>query len=491
MGSDSDQRRISILTRRVALGFLLLSFAASTLGPSASAQQKQPARPIYKRKLIRLEPIFDTSRMEKAKVFNLNVEHTDLIVSESATQVLQASARIDDLGADRYDAILKATVTDFAPSTIETVEHGVQAKFFVDVQKLSARYAPEIARLMEAQLAVARRKALADVAAAKPLMDKQLAAKPRPRMPLLPGVPKTGQLPMPKAGYVSDNPINLALAEAQKQNLQRTADTERKLAAKVMDGARNGGPLVGPAGGGPIAGGPLSGLLPGGQMPEKPRTQVGSIPEFPKTAADLAIPSVAKPNLSKQAQEMSAKLSKPTDDHAAGGFLNGLDTAAKLSQEKAKAAIGQALPSMDAVLTYMRPHPNLKIPKPEGLAAEAETSIALEWDSWHKKFAELARNPILAHVRKSGNPSGNNTVEIIVKSNNEVAVRLIKPSTVEFDEAIVRAYESLNGNKELQFPARSRRSSISFLVDNKHFGPGVAGSVQSTTATGDKEFIRK
>jgi hypothetical protein len=145
---------------------------------------------------------------------------------------------------------------------------------------------------------------------------------------------------------------------------------------------------------------------------------------------------------------------------------------------------------MDAILTHLRKIPPASMPAANtAVSAQLDSTETIQWDEWHSRFAGLARDPILLAVKKSGNPSGANTIEITVSADKHVTARIVTAGDKKFDQAILQAYQSLNHNPDLAFPAKSRRTSITFLIDNEHKRAGVPSGVDSQTSVGDKEVV--
>jgi len=201
--------------------------------------------------------------------------------------------------------------------------------------------------------------------------------------------------------------------------------------------------------------------------------------------------------------DLSAKLIPPqmpaqTDLHGKLKDPKDAELAMKAEMLRAKnknlTDISMAQPALHAVLTNLRTEPKLLLPdEQEGLSAVPESAAdTIKWDKWHEQFAQLAQQPILSEMQKGGNPAGNNTVRITVFANHRVEVNINQAaSSKAFDSAMLKAYQSLSGNPALQYPDGSRRSSVTFLVDNRHDSTDQITAVKSTTSVGDKELLRR
>jgi hypothetical protein len=205
---------------------------------------------------------------------------------------------------------------------------------------------------------------------------------------------------------------------------------------------------------------------------------------IPNTATSIHVPTtdarIAIP-------EVSAKLASPQN----GGVPFDLDVQAKLAAAKASANLrGANAENQIAALQARAERLPASMPNvsPD---ANGERVTAVEWDAWHKHFATVAGDALMASINKVGAPMGSDEVAIEVTFDNRVTVELTRRSNPKFDEAVLQAYRSLNKDAALNFPAGSIRSSVRFTVKNEHTAKGVATTVNSRTITGDKEDLRK
>jgi hypothetical protein len=353
---------------------------------------------------------------------------------------------------------------------------------------MTAKFAPDIAFMMEAQIANARRKLAAQVEREEQLMKQQLQARrPQvalPPMPVRPSASPDASKALESAIAKSKERVGIPLVPSSKQ---ASSDL-----SKAMESA--------------LARSKQSGKMQADHAMEeykaalaKANNQSAQIPSpvnnrvsIPQNAIpmDRTIPPVPKVNTAAAEREMLETLTRAKLPAA------NLQVDAKLAMAKKNAlqVVGREQPQLDIVLTKLRTKPPANIPLASqadpALVAEANFEKTIPWDAWHAKFAELAHKPILQEVNKCGSPSGGNTVEITVSPDHHIAVRLVKPSNDVFDNAIVQAYKSLDGNPALEYPAGSRRASITFFIDNQHKGNGIPSSVSSHTSVGDKEVLR-
>lgn len=436
-----------------------------------------------------MTPIFDSS-LPKPKIFQLNVKHTELF--QEAVQLHGETKLIELQAKEDSTEPLRGKVSkdeQAQSSTISTLEHDVTPRFFVDLRKLEAKYAPDLAQMMQAALAAARRREAEEVAREEPIMEKKL--KERKPVPDI-------VVPLRKNANVDSNSLQAQLDKSNdnKKLQDRNAEQVLQLALKQSQSAKGmqipvmpeKAPVMIPSN----AIGKLPDLsvpaVPRVEMPDKnviPKVQIPEekIPENKKTVPN--VPLVAIPN------NLANKGPKAIPEVKADLRIPDINAAINSAKNKAQTVAKQVVPAMDAVLTYLRELPSSKESVSTNTEVAMETSSVIEWDKWHASFAQLARAPILKCVDESGNPSGNNTVEVTVWPNRHVEVKLAKSSNPSFDKAIMKAYQSLDGNPALAYPKGSRRSNVSFLIDNKHEGAGRPSAVNSQSSVGDKEVLRQ
>lgn len=493
------------------------------------------AKPLPARKLIPMEPHFDTSQMPKLSPFKVNIEHTEIIYPQDDSKILHGESKVVDLSVDQNNNLMRGKVSaEIHESIIKTREYGVKPIFNVDLRKMTAKYAPDLSRLLEDELASGRKKLAAQIARDQPLMEEELRS--RKPIPDFPSLPKHG------TATVDDAPLKAALADSQLRAKLGSEDAIKKYQAELTDAekAAEKAKEKKPQGLGipipaidipkmPNISIPKIGIpqipkigmpeIPKIGMPEIPKMsipqidvqniakvvsairkdrpaqlQTKAVPQLPdapssptgKPAPKSAQPDTTVPQKLMAEELVNAKLKLPPD---ASSNLKGELAHAKT---QAQLAVRNAQPAMNAVLTNLHTVGDLKLPsgaEPE-LAVEGDASSIIKWDEWHADFAKLANKPILSEVNKAGNPQGTNTVEITVRSNHQLSVRLAKPGNEVFDQAILNAYRSLDGNPSLQYPAGSRRSAITFFIDNQHEEEGAPSSVKNKTSVGDQEILR-
>lgn len=399
-------------------------------------------------KLIELKATFDTSVFPKnQKPFQLRVDNARYIYPEDPSKLLHGTGKMVNLQGETGGTLLQGYVKETPKlTTITTVERGLNARFHLDLSALIPKLAPDLSRQLEAQIAKSGKTLTARVEEQEPAMQKQLAALNNPKTaPVIPGVVPAGTPRMPMVGKTM-------LPGAGKVDLD---------AMKPQGGGAGGGggsgsgvmmPMRGTGGGGNGGGVDID-------------TQIALAKQKNTAVSDLSGQLISP--------KINAKVAIP-------------DVAAKLG-------VPQAYPDLDALSAKAKllpggAAPNLSDTK---VAAELSGEKAILWDQWHTNFANVAGQAILKAVRDSGNPTGTDTVTVVVYPDQRVEVTLSKPGkNTKFDQAVLSAYKSINHNKTFAYPTGSLRSSVSFLVDHKHTGNGIASTVHSQTARGDKEILR-
>lgn len=453
---------------RPRLSSILLAMLVALLPCQFAGARRKPVR-----KLIEQVPQLDTSILPVRSRFELEIKHTEMIQPQNHSVMLHAKARVVRLQGDETTTVLRGQVAhedqtaplrgrvaqDNPASPLQTFEHGVRPRFYLDLKKLTATIAPDLEHQMEAEIGAARRKVAGELELEQKRLDRELQAqRPRPDAPLMP--PKLSA----SAGLT-----NAAEAEAARcrQIVQEQSGGESQKLAAAMEHARGQGVLIpGIAGG--VAGGPV---------PVVPRTTgTGS----PSPSQKIAVRNAER--------EMETQLAAA--NHHQSAATTDLNAELESARHQSQTTVRNAQPAMDAILTYLR-----KIPPADAQMAKAEARVpqdsseVIAWDAWHAKFARLARLPLLNSISKAGNPSGQNTVEITVTPDHRVSAKVTTPGNAAFDRAVLNAYRSLNGNPELAYPSGSRRTSIAFLIDNEHKSAGTPTGVNSQTSIGDQEIL--
>ena len=481
-----------------------------------AAEAKKPAKKL-KALSAPQEPIFDASYLPERSRFDASIKYSRIVFPEDPENVLHGEAKMVDLQAGENRNMLRGGVSqEEKTSLIQTREYGIKPRFSVDLRKMEAKYAPDLARMFYSEIAAARRRAAAKVAKYEPEMQKELKGR----------LPITDSIPVHKAS-VDSKPLDAAIAKSQleqekarkdKMNpLEAAIDQARRLASGLQQIPNSGGgelkfprvPVGKPAAiplpqGGPLAipevkGKPLAMPDVHGKplaMPDvhgKPLAfpEVNAKPlAFPEvTARPLKFPEIPNTNTTVAMKDLEGKLINANKKIPEAELTAEMERAKKRAHD----AVKDGQPAMDAILTHLRVTPSISFPKDstkESTPGDEDSVSIIKWDEWHAKFADLARKPILDAVHNSNNPGGSDTIEIVVKRDHTLSARITTPSNPEFDQAILQAYQSLNGNASLEFPTGSRRNAITFLIDNKHAG-GIPTAVKSQTTTGDQERLRK
>lgn len=437
---------VKILPILVAACFVSMPFSAVARAP-------------FKLRLIEQKPTFDTSVLPiKHSPFKIQLKHTEIIYPQDPSMMLHAQrARVVRLTADENSQMLRAKVTTTVRTTsISTVEHGMKPRFRLDLLALLPKIAPDISRQLDAQMADSQRKLAARLAADVPLMDQQLKAqRPKANVPDVPG-----NVPRPDlAAQIDASRVKVPVVPLQQQNNDAGNEMQAALAR-----AKGGQPMLGIPGGGSG-----SGLTPGLQQAAKQmQAQMNA-------AKKRTVPT----------NEVDARLNQAKQRLIA---TNEVDARLRAAQQDLNGIVNRAKAQMDAITTeaHRLPPPVMPTTAIANFGEERVGQKIIPWDAWHANFGKVAGAALLKAVNKAGNPSGVNVVSVKVLANHHLKVDLAKPSNPAFDKAILEAYRSLDGQPSLEYPAGSLRQSVTFLVDNKHAGNGVAGLVNSKTID-DKE----
>jgi len=113
----------------------------------------------------------------------------------------------------------------------------------------------------------------------------------------------------------------------------------------------------------------------------------------------------------------------------------------------------------------------------------------LSWDQWYARLAQSIQTPLVNAMDKNGNPAGYAKVRVTIWPNHRLKAELVSTGNPAFDNAVLEAYRSLDGNTVLEYPVGSERPVVTYLTENWHDTPGEATGVHSQPLTGDKEYI--
>jgi hypothetical protein len=354
--------------------------------------------------------------------------------------------------------------------------------------------------MIESEIQSARLRSANEAERQEKLMQKELKA----RTP----VPDIPSAQSPKNANATDLASAIAKAAAKeknsslnaskqlsqaldKANSDKTPDLPKLIAhaPSIPDSVSGSGPVVSIPGasGLPVSMPAIPSTNSSIVIPEVIANKVPSKQEAQKTnPLKLPLPKHGIPDLRHQLSDELVKASIKKPD------TNALVAEMQKAQKKADALAKGAQTAMDMVLTSLKKIPELHFQstKQPALAEPADTVSVVQWDKWHAHFAELAREPILKYMNSAGNPSGEDTVEITISNTQQLSARIVKPGAHEFDQSMLQAYRTLDGNADLHFPEGSRRKTITFQIDNKHMGKGAPVGVKSKTSIGDQEVLR-
>lgn len=118
---------------------------------------------------------------------------------------------------------------------------------------------------------------------------------------------------------------------------------------------------------------------------------------------------------------------------------------------------------------------NFTIAPPKHFDEEAERGsreMQLAWEAWHRQLSSA----IYQRWSKIARRPGKATVAITVKRNRTITARIISvDGNYEFQESLMSAVMSLDGNVGLTFPAKSQRQVVTYEADyvaGHHVVPG-------------------
>jgi hypothetical protein len=481
-------RLLSQLGLLVAVGTI---FGAGGLAWAADGG----AKPL---KLIPLKAVFDTSVYlpQKSSPFQIGIKHTNIIYPTKLK--LRGDAKLVNLRGEENGNLLKGTVVEkSAPptSSITTVERGITSRFHLDLSAMIPQIAPDLSRSLEGEVEKSKRA----LAAALQAMPTPSANK----SPNLAGrIPNTA---IPLAANAAPNAVpRIPTVAPTTPDLSRQIAAAAQQAAKAASVASGGGnspagPMMGGAGsgsgggaggGGAGGGGKLNGMPPGGTIGGIPAAGVPTgalkMPTIPNTGVNgkLKMPDAPSNNV-------SAKLAIPKTNATVAS--TDLDAQLRNANTKAQLLAQNVSPLLATQNANAKLLPSAKIPvaATDVNGEVLGSKLSIQWDDWHKRFAKLAGDQLLARVKASGNPLGKNTVRITVTPGRHLTVSSEKPSNAKFDAAVLAAYRSLDHSASLEYPKGSLRSSVSFLIDNDYSKPGIPIVVRSKTLTNDHEEIRR
>jgi endonuclease YncB( thermonuclease family) len=127
---------------------------------------------------------------------------------------------------------------------------------------------------------------------------------------------------------------------------------------------------------------------------------------------------------------------------------------------------------------------------PTQVPQAASIDESLLWDRWYKHVNELVCAALTRTMPAHGNPAGSNRVQIKVWPNHHIQASLIQGSNQKFDDAVLKAYSSLDGNADLEFPRGTQRQIIEYETAHIQEVPAVTSGFNSQTIHGDLEVIK-
>jgi hypothetical protein len=406
---------------------------------------------------IEQKPIFDTTYLPKPRSpFKLDLKHTDIVYPAKLSS--RGDVKVVDLRTEQTATVLKGGVTSqAAQTTIHTVEHGIKPTFHLDLTALIPKIAPDISRQLESAIDRARH----NLAASADNLPRPADMKPQS--------PKTAPtLPIPKPA----SPKLSAQIDAAKPTSPRVPINTTDIAGQADALRGNGGGGGGGSGGASNAGGFGGGIMPPhvvATTPTMPKAPT-SLPKVPKDIQSIVSAPLKQPVATK---DLSAQMrTAVTRAHLAA---QNADPQLLSERTRTRLMSSPAIPNTANVL-------NGELLKPDAV---------ILWDEWHRRFANLAGDALIKSINAAGNPRGTNTISVTVYPDQRLKLFVKTSGGSTFDTVVLHAYRSLNGHPLLAYPSRSLRSSVTFLVDNKHTSSGSASAVRSEISSGDKEVLKQ
>ncbi len=125
------------------------------------------------------------------------------------------------------------------------------------------------------------------------------------------------------------------------------------------------------------------------------------------------------------------------------------------------------------------------------MTIDPDQRLSLLWDAWYQNIDQLLREPLIEELKRHNNPAGSNRVQVTVWSDHHLEAFTVSNGPEAFDEAVLDAYRSLNGNPALAFPASSERTSVTYFAEHKHDNSSAPDAIETHEIRGDQEFTRR
>jgi len=127
---------------------------------------------------------------------------------------------------------------------------------------------------------------------------------------------------------------------------------------------------------------------------------------------------------------------------------------------------------------------------PSAQPQTAPIEESLLWDRWYKHVNELVCAQLTRTMPAHRNPAGSLRVQITVWPNHHMRAIMIQGSNQRFNDAVLEAYSSLDGNQDLEFPQGTHRQLIEYETDHIQDIPAVTSAFDSQTIHGDLELVK-
>lgn len=124
---------------------------------------------------------------------------------------------------------------------------------------------------------------------------------------------------------------------------------------------------------------------------------------------------------------------------------------------------GRASDGGAPTLGLLKPNDFANLPNKFDLGAErGSKEMVLAWERWHKQLSEA----IYTRWSETADVPGRATVRLTVTKNLQVIPNVVSSSgSRRFDQGLLEAINSLNGNPGLNFPKKSLREKVEFETD--------------------------
>lgn len=384
----------------------------------------------------------DTSNAGTIPHFELGAVQNEIWSPVKPNSILQGI--VDKKSSEQPIRLIGGVSDDRSP--LNTIQRLLNRKLLTGLSMLQPRF--DLSGELDSQLARSKRQLAGQIEQAKKLMNLELSHQLSPHY----DIPDRNRQPLRNLQAEIEKPLPFLSAEVEKSRRLM----ELQLAQARKDNL----------------------CLPSDFCVPRPKYQIPADRAKPDAGLELA------------RKQMEMELSRVKGKLVMPDFSTNLDWQITSARKNTDAQIASARPALEAVYMRMRqPQANLDV---SGKMLESKSAYdkIISWDAWYARVAQAYEPILLKAIARRGNPAGSNTVSITVWPNHRLQAVIVEKSNRNFDSATIEAYQSLNGNKILEFPPGSKREKITFLVDNQHQTPHAVSDVNSQTYKGDNEVLR-